>query len=402
MAKRTNKVKRRDMKFMWLSNALYTNSGYAVETRDLLKRFKSDGWDVAQIANHGIESYHTEIDCIRVYPRMGDANGTDAILYHAKHFGAEVVFVMLDYWILNPQYLEQAQREGIKIIPWIPIDQEPVNPGILHNLKFSHKVLTFSNYGKKALQKSSYASTMIYEGIDTNVFKPMDKSVLRKEIGIPQDAFLFGMIGANKENPPRKGYQQALDAFKMFQANHPNSYMFFHCQQIGAGFPIHEYASYLGLKNILYLDQYRASYLSDSSQIAKEINTFDVLLHPSMTEGFGMLSIEAQACGVPVIINRCTSMPELVKENETGWICETDHPWWRNAGGYVYPANVNSLHEKMEELHEKLQDDKEKDKISKACRENVLTNFNIDTIVKKDWIPFLEKLQEELLGKENG
>jgi glycosyltransferase involved in cell wall biosynthesis len=343
------------------------------------------------------------IDGIKIYPRMGDPNGTDAIIHHSKDFKADVVFVMLDFFIMDSNILAQAQQQGIKIIPWIPIDQEPVPPAVLNNLKYAYKILTFSKFGQQALEKEGYASRLILEGLDTNIFKPMDRNECRRELGIPEDVFLFGMIGANKENPPRKGYQEALEAFALFAKDHSDARLFVHSQQInpGGGFPIHEYARYLGiLDKIIYLDQYKASYGSDSQQVAKEINAFDVQLHPSMTEGFGMLIIESQACGIPPIINRCTSMPELVVENKTGWICETGKPWWRNLGGYSYFADVNSLHEKMEMAYTELKNPDKKKLIAERARKNILQNYSIDNIIRGDWIPFLENLQEEVLGKK--
>lgn len=333
---------------------------------------------------------------------MGDPHGSEAILYHALDFKAHVVFSMLDIWILNGQYLAELQKRNIKFIPYIPIDQEPVGPSVINNIKHAYKIITFSKFGQETLEKEGFASTLIVEGIDTNIFKPGNKVEARQELNLPQGAFIFGMIGANKENPPRKGYQEALDAFKLFSQNHPEARIFFHCQQIhpGAGFPIIEYAQYLEIANkVFYLDQYKASYGSDSNQVAKEISAFDVLLHPSMTEGFGLLSIEAQACQVPVIVQRCTAMSELVIENKTGWICESQKKWWRNGGGYIYFADVNSLHGKMEEAYKKLQNPNVKDIITKACRKNVLQNYSIDDIVKNKWIPFLGDLQEEILGK---
>ena len=129
------------------------------------------------------------------------------------------------------------------------------------------------------------------------------------------------------------------------------------------------------------------------------MNAFDVLLHPSQTEGFGLLSIEAQSCGFTVIVSRNTSMPELVIEGQTGWICEVDRPWWRNLMGYVWPANVDSLYNKMEEVYKELQNPKRKEEIAKDCRDNIVNNYNIDTLVAKDWTNMLQSLQEEILGK---
>ena len=67
--------------------------------------------------------------------------------------------------------------------------------------------------------------------------------------------------------------------------------------------------------------------------------------------------------------------------------------------GFVYPADVNSLYEKMELSYKELKNLKRKERIAKAARENVLTNFDINNIVNEQWLPFLTELQEELLGK---
>lgn len=40
-------------------------------------------------------------------------------------------------------------------------------------------------------------------------------------------------------------------------------------------------------------------------------------------EPFGLVMIEALACGTPVIVRRCGSSPEIVKHGKTGYVCET-------------------------------------------------------------------------------
>ncbi len=50
----------------------------------------------------------------------------------------------------------------------------------------------------------------------------------------------------------------------------------------------------------------------------------DVLLFPSRYEGFGYVICEAMACGKPVIASNCSSLPELVKDRETGLLCPVD------------------------------------------------------------------------------
>lgn len=392
MAKPTNKIKRRDLRIIWNSNAPWSFSGYGVFTRDLLTRLKDDGWPVACVAFFGLEGNAITLDGIKYYPKISDPFGSDALLLHGQDFKANVFMSMQDVWTLDPNFLRQMPC----YIPYTPIDKYPVSPMVLDRLRLAYKILTFSKFGEESLLKSSFTSKMIYEGTDVNVFKPMDKAACRTELNLPPDAFIFGSIAANKENPPRKGFQEMLDAFKLFYENHKDAYLYFHTQQTAPGnFPIIEYAKYLEFADrILFLNQYKATHSADSNLVAKELNAFDINFHPSRTEGFGLGIIESQACGIPVIINRCHSMPELVIEGKTGEICETDKPMWTSDGGYVYPADVKSLHEKMETLYDKLHNP---NTIAKDARDFVVNNFNIDTIVKNQWIPFFEQLQEELL-----
>lgn len=336
---------------------------------------------------------------LKVQPRIQDVFGGDALVEHASDAKSNVCFTMLDLQVIEGKYLQELNNRGMKFIPYLPIDQDPPQPGIMQNLNFAYKIITFAKYGQKVLQNHGYTSNLIVEGIDTEIFKPMDKLKCREELELPKDVFLFGMIGANKENPPRKGFQEAIEAFKLFSDKHPEARIFFHTQQMSpTGFPIIEYAKHLGVSDkIMFLNPYIGSFKADSKRIVKEINAMDILLHPSTTEGFGLLSVEAQACGVPVIVNRCMSQPELVVEGVTGEICETAKPWYRQSSAYVYPADVQSLYEKMELLYSKVKNGKELKKIRQACRQHIIDNYNIDTLVTEKWITFLEELQEELL-----
>ncbi|WP_022948403.1 glycosyltransferase family 4 protein [Methylohalobius crimeensis] len=50
----------------------------------------------------------------------------------------------------------------------------------------------------------------------------------------------------------------------------------------------------------------------------------DALLFPSRLEGFGLVAAEAMACGLPVIAASVSSLPEVVKDRETGFMCPVD------------------------------------------------------------------------------
>lgn len=399
-------TKRRDLKIIWSSNGPHTNSGYAVETRDLLFRFVKDGWNASAIAFWGSEGFPTYqygqdlIDerfkdvRLKVYPKMDHPYGSDALIAHALDFKADVVFTMQDVPMLDAQHLSQLKYW----VPYCPIDKDPVPPGVLDKLRYAYKIITFSKFGQDTLLKHGFTSTLILEGTDPELIKPLDKAACRKDFGLADDLFIFGMVAANKENPPRKSFQECLEAFKMFSDKHPEARLFIHSQQRGpGGFPVEEFSSYLKIQDkLLFTIPYQAVFNSDSKRINKQLNCFDVLLHPSRTEGFGLTVIEAMAAGVPAIVNNTTSMPEMVTDGVTGFICETEKKgWWTNDNSFTYSPDVQSLYGKMEEAYKMV---KEKGKeLSKNCRDFVTENYDIDMLYENKWRVFLEELQEEIL-----
>ncbi|MHB1349598.1 MAG: glycosyltransferase family 4 protein [Desulfobulbaceae bacterium] len=48
----------------------------------------------------------------------------------------------------------------------------------------------------------------------------------------------------------------------------------------------------------------------------------DILLFPTVREGFGLAAAEAMACGLPVVTTNCSSLPELVVDGKGGYLCE--------------------------------------------------------------------------------
>ncbi len=47
----------------------------------------------------------------------------------------------------------------------------------------------------------------------------------------------------------------------------------------------------------------------------------DILLFPTVREGFGLAAAEAMSCGLPVVATNCSSLPELVDDGKGGFLC---------------------------------------------------------------------------------
>ena len=61
----------------------------------------------------------------------------------------------------------------------------------------------------------------------------------------------------------------------------------------------------------------RVSY-KDMPQLYQSV---DILLFPTVREGFGLAAAEAMACGLPVVATNCSSLPELVDHSKGGFLC---------------------------------------------------------------------------------
>ena len=63
-------------------------------------------------------------------------------------------------------------------------------------------------------------------------------------------------------------------------------------------------------------------YITDRIELARCYNEHDILLFPSKAEALGLVPMEAMACGVCVFASAVGGIPEIVKNNDTGFLFE--------------------------------------------------------------------------------
>lgn len=385
--------KDRRLRILWSSNAPWSMSGYGTQMHELLPLFQKEGWKQAISCFFGLEGGITEWKGITCYPKLSDMWGSDAMINHARDFNADITISQQDIWVLDINALPHFKRWT----PWLPVDHDPIPPAVFERLKYCYRVIAYSKFAVEKMAEKGYASTYIPLTVDTKTFKPYDRGPIRQALNIPNDVFLFGMVAANKDYPPRKSFQEVMDAFKMFHEKHPKSALYFQAftQQPG-GFQIEEYARFLGISDYVYKPPAYDLHLKIGREdLAKVYNAFDVLLAPSRSEGFGVPIIEAQSCGIPVVANNITSMPELLIEGVTGELTEVSYMYFSPLGSYIGIPSVKSLYDKMEKLYVA-----DRKKMGEEGRKWVKENYDTELVVKKHWTPYFEMVQEEIYGKK--
>jgi glycosyltransferase involved in cell wall biosynthesis len=143
---------------------------------------------------------------------------------------------------------------------------------------------------------------VIYNGVNIDKFKPVDKRTARKLLGLPETCNYAIWVG---NNPSLKGLRLAIDAVKDI----PNLYL------LVAG------TSGVNFGNVLFFGM-----VKDSEKLCALYNAADFLIFPTLYEGFPIVPLEAMACGLPIIISKECPTREIIKDGVEGFVIEERKP----------------------------------------------------------------------------
>lgn len=347
------------MKLLIHSNGPTVKTGYGVQVQLLVDRLAAAGHEVAVSATYGQPSgcgmgtYVTPSGTtVPVYPNGIYVSGDDVILAHAQQFfGADDGWIipLLDVWSLKEPRLAQYN-----VAAWAPVDHDPVPKMVVDFFTRSNaRCVAMSRHGQAEFEAAGVKADFIPLVVDTQVFKPTTTlpqksggSITGREfLDVPDDVFLVGMVGMNKDPNSRKGWAEAFQAFARLHAEDPRSILYVHTEKTGVqgGLNLPALAKASGIPDdaIRFSNQYAYMIGFAPNMMALMYSAFDVLLAPSAGEGFCVPLIEAQACGTPVIASNFTAQPELVG---AGWIVD-GQKWWDDASSsWYFRANVDDIH----------------------------------------------------------
>jgi len=213
---------------------------------------------------------------------------------------------------------------------------------------------------------------VLYNGVDTELFRPGLQSGFREEVGATPDDVL---IGITSRLAPDKGQETFLRAAAQVACAEPRARFVI----VGDNSIFSDNSDYVAnltrLTAELKLTD-RMVFAGFRSDMAAVYTGLDVLVNAAECEAFGLVVVEAMACGKVVVGTAAGGIPEIVTHGRDGFLFP--------------PRDVNKLAAILLDVVHKPE---LRQTIGTAARRTVLERFTIQTMARN-----VGKVYEELAG----
>lgn len=178
--------------------------------------------------------------------------------------------------------------------------------------KFTKEIINISDYEKDCALKHNILSKekikVIYNGIEVEKYQEKsDKQKIMKELGIPIDAIIIGMVGRISE---QKSPETFVEIANKLKSKIENCYFIL----VGDG----ELRSRVEKKIDEYSLKDKFLITGWTSEVARYVSTFNVALLTSKWEGFGLVLTEYMASGKPIVASNVGGIPDVIQNNYNG------------------------------------------------------------------------------------
>ncbi len=147
----------------------------------------------------------------------------------------------------------------------------------------------------------------VHYGLDAPVLPPDARAGARALLGLDDQPLLVGFFGRLIR---QKGVDVLLDAFWQVRQNHPGA------QLVIVGNGPERKALESQSDRLLIREAVRFTGWVEGAY--RLMPACDVIAVPSRWEGFGLVTLEAMGCSVPLVASRASALPEIVVDGETG------------------------------------------------------------------------------------
>jgi len=220
------------------------------------------------------------------------------------------------------------------------------------NFKLYKKVFTISNAVKKDIeQRSNLQTILVYNGIRVNEIRRKENYEFNK----------FRIVQVSRLDHDKKGQHILLEAIKIivYEKGVKNISVDFigegksldYLNELVKEYHLEDYINFLGMH--------------DRKFIYEHLKDYNLLVQPSLYEGFGLTIVEAMAAKVPVLVSDIDGPLEIIENGMYGWM-------FKNNDGKDCASNILKIVSIYKEIKLKIED----------SYNHIFSNFNIRSTSK--------------------
>ena len=229
-------------------------------------------------------------------------------------------------------------------------------------------IVVNSNWMKEKVNqgilKDSLSVNVISNGVDLDVYKPINKHKAREKLGLPANETIL-LWGAASLGNLRKGYSYTARAMELIQNDvkiEPLLITMGNTKRMDEKYPLGKVKHF--------------GFVKDPARQALMYSAADLFICSTLADGQPQTAVESLACGTPVIAYDIGPMPELIQNGKTGFI--------------VPEVSAESLAAVLEEA---LEDPEHLTEMGQSCREEAEQKYDLSEQTKK-YVELYEKVLE--------
>jgi glycosyltransferase involved in cell wall biosynthesis len=387
------------LRFMLVSTHLHQFTGYSRVSHNLLKQLSKI--PEISLTHYGFQKIPQELPNFRPYPsnvEVIDAAQTEKPVGSQQGFGfsglpdairkkkPHVVMIYNDMSVIA-KFLEEIRKSGIprtfKI--WLYVDQvyNCQLQGFIDIInRDADRVFAFTSYWKKSLkdQGVNRPVDIITHGFDKQLYFTIPREMLRKQMGLPADAFILLCLNRNQ---PRKRYDILIMAFVELIVKNPQKPIFMLCVcdkgEKGGWWLFELFQRELKLRNVP-VEMFANRLMLSSQEMSfrdEEINLFynvtDLGVSTSDGEGWGLCNFEQMGVGVPQVVPDIGGFKEFCSPTDTVLVKPKFRYYLPSAYSVVGgEAEACDPHDICTAIEEYIFDSTKREAFGKAAKEKVL------------------------------
>ncbi|MEN6291399.1 MAG: glycosyltransferase family 4 protein [Methanobacterium sp.] len=201
----------------------------------------------------------------------------------------------------------------------LPFKNDKWKSKIEYILNSADAIITVSNSNLECIKKLDVNTpvTVIPNGYREDLFYPIDTFECRKLLSLPSNKKIILSVGNLEEV---KGHKFLVEAMSQVVKRRKDVLCFI----VGGGkleTQLEKQIKLAGLNDYVKL-------VGDKphNEIPLWMNACDILILPSLRESFGVVQIEAMACGKPVVATRNGGSEEIITSDDLGFLVEVANP----------------------------------------------------------------------------